>query len=123
DPPGVDRSRIRGALDALPPPGGSADLPAALGEAFRVLEQSGRHPAAEVVVLTDGDRNPWRLDEPGRWRLLRALHDRLPVPPAIAVESFDVSVDPEAADGAVIDALASRRFIVPGGTIRVGATV
>ncbi|WP_169977637.1 BatA domain-containing protein [Tautonia rosea] len=123
DPPSVDRARIRAALETLPPPGGSADLPAALGEAFRILEQTGRHPIAEILVLTDGDRNPWRLDEPGRWRLLRALHDRLPNPPVIIAESFDVPVDPMAADGEVIDVRASRRLIAPGGTIRIRATV
>ncbi|WP_152054139.1 BatA domain-containing protein [Tautonia marina] len=123
DPPSVDRSRIEAALDALPSPGGSADLPAALGEAFRILEQSGRHPTSEVVILTDGDRNPWQLDEPGRWQLLRALHNRLPNPPSITVESIEVPVDPDAADGEVMDAAASRRLIAPGGTIRVSATV
>ena len=36
---------------------GSSDLPAALAEAFRVLERTG-NPARDVVVLTDGQRSP-----------------------------------------------------------------
>ncbi|WP_158633629.1 BatA domain-containing protein [Tautonia sociabilis] len=123
DPPSVDPDRLRAALDALPPPAGSGDLPAALAEAFRILEQGGRNPTAEVVVLTDGSRGPWTPDDLGRWRLLRELFDRLPRPTRIAVEAFPVAPDAGASDGMVLDVRASRPLVAPGGTIVVSASI
>ncbi len=66
------------------PPGGSgsSDLPAAMVEAFRILEHT-QNPDRLVIVLTDGQRYAWRPGETGRWSLVRELHRRLPVPPAI----------------------------------------
>ncbi|QDV38889.1 BatA domain-containing protein [Tautonia plasticadhaerens] len=122
-PLSVDPAPARAALDDLAAPSGSADLPSALAEAFRILDEQGRNPAAEVVVLTDGSRAPWRPDDRGRWRLLRDLHGQLPSPPRIAAVSTPVEPDPGSADGSVVDLRASRRLVAPGGTIVVGATV
>ena len=123
DPMGVDRDRARAALADLPPPGGSADLPDALGEAFRILDQQGRNANAEIVVLTDGARAPWHSSDRGRWQLLRDLRDRLPAPPRIRVASFPVVTDPGSSDGRVDDLRSSRRLVAPGGTIGVSASV
>ncbi len=45
--------------------------------------KSTQNPDRLVIVLTDGQRYAWRPGETGRWSLVRELHRRLPVPPAI----------------------------------------
>ena len=81
DPPSFDRARVDAALDGVAASRGSSDLPAALAEAFRVLERTG-NPGRDVIVLTDGQRFAWRPGEPGRWALVRDLHRRAAGPAA-----------------------------------------
>ena len=78
------RASTRPGSTPSPRPGssrarGSSDIPAALAEAFRVLERT-RNPGRDVIVLTDGQRHAWRPGESGRWALVRDLHRRLAVP-------------------------------------------
>lgn len=84
DPPSFDAARLDEALAEVPAPRGmdSSDLPAALVEAFGILERAG-NPDRLVVVLTDGQRFAWRPGEAARWSLVRELHRRLPVPPSV----------------------------------------
>jgi hypothetical protein len=71
-PASFDKKKIEAALADLPRTRGTSDLPMAIAEAFRLLEQPG-NPARDVIVLTDGQRFPWRPDEPARWSLTREL--------------------------------------------------
>ncbi len=68
-----------------------------------------------MIVLTDNQRLAWRPGETARWALLRELHRRLPVPPAI----WSVSLAPEKANEPLPNASVgplnpSRRVLTPG---------
>ena len=59
DPPTYDMAKIDSLIDRLRSPRGASDLPAALAEAFRILERT-ENPGRDVIILTDGQRYPWR---------------------------------------------------------------
>ena len=54
DPPSFDTARVDEALGRIKSPRGSSDLPAALAEAFRILERT-ENPGRDVIV---SDRRP-----------------------------------------------------------------
>lgn len=122
DPPRSDRGLLIQSLAEVPRPTGSADLPGALAEAFRILETT-RNPARSIVVLTDGRRASWRPDQAERRRLLRALHGRLSVRPALHVVRFEPAADADAADAGIGPIELSRGLVAPGATIEVRAAV
>ena len=124
DPPSFDGPKVAAALGNLlkTPARGSSDLPAALAEAFRVLE-TARNPAREVVLLTDSQRTAWRPGETARWALVRDLHRRLPVAPRVWVATFGPSrPNPDdAPNGAVAAVRVSRSLVTPGLPLTVSA--
>jgi hypothetical protein len=125
DPPTADLARVARALDALPPPRGSSDLPSAVGEAFRILEGVGQ-VAADIILLSDHRRLAYRTDEPARWQLLRDLRARLPGSPRLWALDFDRAQTPAAgspADGSVGPVSVSRDPIAPGTIASVSADV
>jgi hypothetical protein len=124
DPPSFDRARIDAALAALAQerPHGSSDLPAALAEAFRVLERTG-NPARDVIVLTDGQRSAWRPEETRRWSLVRNLQHRLDVPPRVWALALGAGVPPDAPNGAVGPLVLNRTLATPDLPITVTTTL
>jgi von Willebrand factor type A domain/Aerotolerance regulator N-terminal len=122
DPPSFDRARVSAALSRIPPSHGSSDLPAALAEAFRILEKT-RNPSREVVILSDGQRLAWRPGETERWALLRELHARLPVKPRIWSLTLNANAKPEGADGTVGPLELSRGLISPNLPITISTTI
>ncbi len=124
DPPSFDLDRVDKALAGVPAARGSADLPAAMGEAFRILERSG-NPGRDVIVLSDGRRSAWRPGDVGRWSLLRDLRRRMPTPPRIWAPSFAGADDPASSppDGSVGPLELSRAVLTPGLPVEVAATV
>src|SRR5262249_23196027 len=101
DPPSFDPAGVLAALrgrEGTAPKRGASDLPAALAEAFRILERTG-NPGRDVIVLTDGQRFAWRPGEAGRWGLLRDLQKGLPVPPRLWSIAFGAGVPPDAPNG------------------------
>jgi hypothetical protein len=125
DPPSFDKAKVAEALAKFPPAGGSSDLSAAVGEAFRILEKPG-NPARDVILLSDGQRFAWRPGEPARWGLLRELRGRLTVPPRIWSLDFGKAgreAVETGADGSVVALETSRAALVPGLPMTVTATV
>lgn len=122
DPPSADRERVDAALAALRPARGSSDLPAALADAFRILEGTA-NPAREVIVLTDGQRFAWRPGEPQLWRLLRELRRRLPVPPRLWALTLEKTTPSDGPDGAIGPLSVSHRLVTPGQPLTVSATL
>ncbi|WZO98410.1 VWA domain-containing protein [Isosphaeraceae bacterium EP7] len=123
DPPSSDLSRVAEALDALPPPRGSSDLPSAVGEALRILE--GVTQPADLMLLTDHQRLAFRPDESARWQLLRDLRGRLPAPVRLWAPDFSPA-GPAAGstpDGSVGPVSVSRDPIAPGMTLTVSAEI
>jgi len=125
-PPSFDPSKVADALGALArtPGRGAGDLPAALAEAFGLLERT-ENPARDVVLLTDGRRSAWRPGEAGRWGLLRDLRAGLPVPPRVWSVAFGPAApapdDPP--NAGVADVSASRSVVTPGLPLAVSAEV
>lgn len=127
EPASFDLRKVGAALEQAPPARGSSDLPAALAEAFRLLEKPG-NPARDVVLLTDGQRFAWRPDEPARWGLLRELHKdlarRTGVAPRIWSLNFGAGASPaDGANGAVGPLELSRGLITPDLPITITTTV
>ncbi|HET6575353.1 MAG TPA: VWA domain-containing protein [Fimbriiglobus sp.] len=71
----TDRGQAANALELLAAPAGTADWPAALQAALKLLE--GGRANQHVVIVTDGQRHGW-ADEAtlARWELLRKTIDR-----------------------------------------------
>jgi hypothetical protein len=122
EPPSADRAKVEAALKDAPASRGSSDLPTALAEAFRILEKT-RNPGRDVVILTDGQRLPWRPGEPARWALLRDLQKRMPVPPRIWAITFHAGARAEGADGSVGPLEVSRPLASPNMPVAVRTTV
>ena len=126
DPPSFDKARIDAVLAAFAAapagPRGSSDLPAALGEAFGVLERTG-NPARDVIVLTDGQRSAWRPDEAQRWTLLRDLQRRIGVPPRVWALALGAGVASDAPNGVVGPLVLTRALVTPGLPMTVTTTL
>src|SRR5207244_4079364 len=110
------------ALKNVPASRGSSDLPAAIAEAFRILEKA-RNPGRDVVILTDGQRLPWRPGERSRWALLRDLQGRMPVPPRLWSVAFNAEARAEGAEGSVAPLELARALVSPSLPITVRTTV
>jgi hypothetical protein len=69
-----DRVLLRDRIDQLPPPSGSADLPEAVREALRILNDRSKSPERDIIVLSDGQKHGW-ADESTlfHWKLLAGL--------------------------------------------------
>ena len=122
EPPTFDMNRVDQALEAVKSARGSSDLPAALAEAFRILERT-ENPDRDVIILTDGQRFPWRPGETGRWALLRALHGTLPVAPPDPIDGFRIARAPESPNASIGRLAVSRSLVTPGLPIEVTTTV
>ncbi len=129
DPPSFDFARVDAALAQLDPTAQPratgnhlGDLPAALADAFRVLERTG-NPAREVVVLTDGQRAAWRPGETGRWALIRDLRRRVAVPPRLWSVALGAESAPDAPNGSVGPPTVSRALVTPSLPFSVTAEV
>ena len=124
DPPTYDLGKVQTLFDALKPPRGASDLAAALAESLRILERT-ENPGRDVIVLSDGQRFPWRPGETGRWDLLRTLRSRMTVPPRIWSSWFEPgkSNDASAANASVAKLTVSRSLLTPGLPLDVTADV
>lgn len=124
DPPSFDAARWDSALDTVRDAPGleGSDLPSALVDAFRILEKT-QNPERLVVLVSDGQRYAWRPGELARWSLVRELHRRLPVPPAIWAIRVGGGGSRPLANAAVGPLEVSRPVITPGLTFEVTTSV
>ncbi len=112
---------VREVLLDLPLPSGTSDLPAALNRAARDLLRTGNLDR-DIVVVTDGQRFPWHVDDTAAWQTFDALMRQARVKPrvwvltAAAGESvpFNLSLGP---------IRLSRELAMPGARIRVQAAI
>jgi hypothetical protein len=122
DPPSFDRAKADAALAGITTARGSSDLPAALAEAFRVLERT-QNPGRDVILLTDGQRFAWRPGESSRWALVRDLQRRLPVPPRLWSIAFGAGNAQDVPNGSVGPLAVSRALVTPGLPIEITTTL
>ncbi|MDB5307061.1 MAG: hypothetical protein JWO38_1263 [Gemmataceae bacterium] len=111
----AETDQVRGALEMLPAPRGSADWPAAVEAAARLLESAPDE--REIVVLTDGQRFGWADSEAlARWeifsRKLAAEGKSLP-----RVWVVDTTTDrPATPAGAILKPITANRMVSSAGT-------
>jgi hypothetical protein len=122
DPPRFDPVKLDEALAGIKPARGSSDIPAALVEAFRILEKTG-NPGRTIIVLTDGQRFAWRPGETNRWAMVRDLHRRLPFPPAIWSIALGIGESADMPNGSVGRLNLTRTLVTPGLPLAVTTTV
>ena len=124
--PSFDRAKANDALDQLGgrPAKGSSDLPAALAEAFRILEKT-KNPERDVILLSDNQRLPWRASETARWALIRDFQARASVPPRVWSLAFEPkagsATDPAEANGEVGPVSLSLGLVTPGMPLKASA--
>jgi hypothetical protein len=69
-----DRAFAEEQIDRLPSPQGSADLPEAIREALRILNEKSRSAERDIIVLSDGQRYGWADENTMfHWKLLAGL--------------------------------------------------
>src|SRR4029077_3911109 len=86
-----DLEFVREQIGRLPSPGGSCDLPEAIREALRILNDKSNSPQRDIVVLSDGQKHGW-ADENTlfRWKLLASLlREGSAIAPRIWVVNLD----------------------------------
>jgi hypothetical protein len=91
--PTHDLNLVREQIARLPSPNGSCDLPEAVREALRILNETSHRPERDIIILSDGQRFGW-ADENSlfRWKLLASLlHDGTAMPPRIWVVNLDAN--------------------------------
>ncbi len=116
--PLYDLAAARERIAACRPTGVASDVPALL-EAGR--SQLARHlnPAAELVLVTDGLADGWRLDDRPRWQ---ELGEAWRNPAEIRRPRLIVLAPPpppEAGNAAVVDLTADRALIPAGAAVRL----
>ena len=125
NPPTFDLSKVVESLSNLrssAPILHSSDLPAALAEAFRILERT-QNPTREVVILSDDQRVAWRPGDTGRWALLRDIHTRMPVAPRVWSLVFGKGLKADAPNGSLGPVSVSRALVIPGLPLTVSTEV
>jgi hypothetical protein len=69
-----DRTFVQKQIDRLPSPNGSADLPEAIREALRILNEKSRSAERDIIVLSDGQKSGWADENTMfHWKLLAGL--------------------------------------------------
>lgn len=117
-----DRRATREALLDLPTPSGGSNLLAALTTAARDLLRTGNLDR-DIVVVTDGQRYPWRVDDAAAWQMFDTLIQQAKVPPRIWVIEARQDGDPPPRNLSIGPIELSRELALPGGQIRLRAPI
>ncbi|OYW21008.1 MAG: hypothetical protein B7Z55_06325 [Planctomycetales bacterium 12-60-4] len=112
-----DRGAARDALLDLPTPTGSSNLIAALNTAARDLLQTGNLDR-EIVVITDGQRRPWDVEDLAAWQTFDGLRQQARVPPRVWVVEASTPADPPR-NLSIGPIELSRELAMPGTQIRL----
>lgn len=121
--PGYTRQRrpARDALIDVPQPTGTSDIPAALQVALRDLLQTANLDR-DVVIVTDGQRLPWRVDQRDAWNAVDQLLQQSRITPRIWVLTAEGTPE-QRANLAIGPVELSQDLAMPGATIQVRAPV
>lgn len=80
--PALNRTELLEKLKAAAPAPGGAALFDAVSLAAMTLAEGG-NPQKEIIVITDGQRRGWEVDEPARWEALEQGLRQLPGRPSL----------------------------------------
>jgi hypothetical protein len=88
-----DREFVRQQIDNLPSPNGSCDLPEAIREGLRILNDHSTSTQRDIVVLGDGQKYGWADENTMfRWKLLASLlQEGATISPHIWVVNLDAN--------------------------------
>jgi hypothetical protein len=120
--PVYDRAKVRQLVSELPPPTGTTHLPAAIEMALDILNKS-TSLKRDIIILTDGQKNGWDLDQSIMWRQMDDMLQQLTVVPRIwtyVVAETDKLAEPNLY---VSDLRLSRETAVPGFPIKITAII
>lgn len=121
DTPTGDFDLARTVIDELPMPSGSSDLASGLRHALQILGRTS-NVSREVIVLTDRQKLPWRLDDVYQWTRVDDTIKQMSVPPRVWVVNVVDEVQ-DRVNVAVGQAELSRELTVPEFPIRVRAAI
>lgn len=121
DTPSGDFDYARNQLDDLPDPAGSSNLASGLRQAVQILSRSN-NVSREVILLTDQQRVPWKLEDAYQWTRIDDTTKQMTVPPRLWVVDLVGEVQ-DRVNVAVGRLELSRELTVPQFPIRVRATL
>ncbi|HIQ22715.1 MAG TPA: VWA domain-containing protein, partial [Planctomycetes bacterium] len=120
--PTSDLDAVRAALDELPAPAGTANLPEAIAKAIQILARTS-NLVREVIVLSDGQALSWRADDENLWLRIDDLRQQ----PAVLPRIWAVNVRGPTTDtpeNFLVDRLqVSRELTVSGFPVRISTRV
>jgi hypothetical protein len=119
--PSGDFDYARNQLDELPDPAGSSNLASGLRQAVQILSRSN-NVSREVILLTDQQRVPWKLEDAYQWTRIDDTTKQMTVPPRLWVVDLVGEVQ-DRVNVAVGRLELSRELTVPQFPIRVRATL
>lgn len=118
--PSADREELADALSKVKPVGGSMQVLKALNAAAASLAE-GHNPGKKIVLLTDGQKLGWDLDNDSSWGFLAAGLDAMPSKPEIVCRTLEL---PERFRNlAVTDVTLSRQVIGTDRPVRINVKV
>ena len=120
--PTTDKDYVRELIAGLPKPGGTCNLAAAVNKGLQILSRSN-NPSREVIVLTDSQTRPWKLEDAHLWARIDDQRKQLGVPPHIWFVDLLGSDVKERTNYSVDRLRLSRELTVPDFPIRIQTTI
>ncbi|AMV21899.1 vWA domain-containing protein [Planctomyces sp. SH-PL14] len=118
----TDRSFVQKRLAEIAPPSGTSNLPAAAARAMQILSTTN-NVSREVVILTDSQRLPWKVDDVFQWTRFDDLRKQADINAAVWMVDL-VGEDVRERVNYAVDRLElSREMTVPGFPIKIATTV
>ncbi len=117
-----DFDRARRELDNLPAPSGSSDLVEAMFQAVGALG-SGSNVSRDIIVFTDGQALPWRVEDGNAWTRLEALTAEQSVRPSIWVVNVAGKAASEMNNFSVAPLQVSRESAIVDVPLKVRTTI
>lgn len=118
DPPTSDLSQVRDAIASLPAPSGTTNLGRAITKATQILTAT-RNVAREIVVLTDGQKQGWDVDQESTWTRLESLVEMTVIKPRIWVMDVSVPNQPPPVNVGLDQIQLARELVVPDFPVRL----
>ncbi len=122
EPLASDLDYVRSRLETIPEPTGSSRLTPALMQALQ-LANSGTSLRRDVIVLTDGQALPWRLEDQAAWTRIDAVLSEAAVRPHLWFVPIGGEAEAERVNYSVDRLQLSRELTVPAFTVRIQTTI
>lgn len=117
-----DLDYVRSQLEQIPAPTGSSRISAAVTQALQIVN-AGTNLRRDVVVLTDGQSLPWRLDDQAAWTRLDTVLAEAAVRPHLWLVNVGSDAEVERVNYSLDRLQLSRELTVPEFTVRIQTTV